>query len=669
MIKNIFQHLVMLVIIQLTAITSSNAQTCNAGDIVISSGTTVAWNTSTKPNPYTITQNVCVEGGGTLNISGLNIKMNGLLYITVHKGGTLNISGSILQPLTSSNSWGGIIVMGDNDQPLCDEVNQTLNTTNHGFVSLESSTIESANYGLKLTGYGDNLSGGGIIKVNNCTFHNNSIAGIYMGSYEIPGSQCFVNSVANSTFMSDNISKAPYSYIKMVSYKGFTVLGCNFNIPASSKFNTIGISISERSTSYLQAGKLILEASEFVNPYDYQSSSKFSTPKRNTFFNLRTGIEMFGNQNDITPFESIIKNCDFNKVGVGIDIRHAQSVAVMCNNYIASIYDENNSANLKMNYTEYEEDGLGGLTKISTQLAPDPYSIFAYCNNTYGDVNFYNNTCEWNNDFVGKQAYGIIYNWHKEIDFPSNYAVSGNTFTCTATEGNDVRGILIHGNFTYGTQLIANQFSKLYRDIHLKGFIRPAGATIFNPVIDPQGERTDYSSFPPTNYTTGNGNVFSDPSIDAQGNIFSDATATFYVSTIAMPPPNFDPYRHSSSVAVYSSSTGLNDGPYPADCTIPQPSGLLSDGRLFGLYKPSACLKVYPNPASDIVNIEWENNMKLHDAEIVVYNTMLQTVYATTIEEGQTSIMIDDKQFSEGLYFVVLKKEGETICINKLIKQ
>lgn len=673
--KKVYQLLLVSVILLLIQSGSLFSQTCSGSDIIIPSGPSVIWDLNTKPAVYTINQNVCIENGASLIIDGITVKMDAFINITVHKGGTLTVKNAVLSPTALYNQWQGIYVMGDSDEPLCDEVNQTLNTVHHGKAHLENSLIEKSNYGIRLIGYGTDRTSAGIISVNNCTFLDNYTAGIYMEPYYISGSNCAVNSVANSTFIATSSTISPIAFIYMESYRWFTVLGCTFEVQMPLKKHTVGIMLTERFHhdagqkvyDYVQAGKLVLEESEYVDPYNYQFSAKHTTPKRNQFSNLAKGIYFGGAEEIISPFESYVKGCDFDRVKIGIEIRHAQSVNVLCNKYIAKKYDDNTP--FQIQYDEKEENGNGGYIGINTnQTPPNPISCFAYCFTVYGEVNFMNNYCEWDADFTAKEAIGVAFNGQADETFPARYIMSGNTFKYTGTEGNKVTGLFYHGQFTHDPQIIANTFDKLYRDIHLKGVIRPFGGTCFYPVLAPQGERFDPVS--QTVYTVGNGNVFSNPAIDAQGNIYGDAADVFYISPVT-PPPNFDPDQRTACVTVATAGTPVNMGPLPVDCSIPPVSGLLSDG-IQNQTTDGTCMQLTPNPAYNIVTIDLQGIKQAkwqHGLEINIYNSLGSLVLFQTIDEDLSFIQLNTSNLSNGLYFVKLLQEGKTLCTQKLIKQ
>lgn len=682
--KKIYQVLSLSIIYLLFTAISKNvlSQTCGSSDIVIPSGPTVIWDATTKPTIYTINQNVCIESGASLIIDGITVKMDAFINITVHKGGSLTVKNAVLTPTTLYNQWQGIYVMGDSDEPLCDEINQTLNTVHHGKAHLENSLIEKSNYGIRLMGYGNGETSAGIISVNNCTFLDNYVAGIYMDPYYISGSNCAVNSVANSTFITTEATITPVAFIYMESYRWFTVLGCSFEVLMPLKKSTKGIMLTERwhfeqpdsnkprikVYDYVQAGKLVLEESEYVDPYNYQFSAKHTSPKRNKFTNLEKGIYFEGAEDIISPFESQIKGCDFDRVKIGIEIRHGQSVNVLCNKYIAKKYDD--KIPFQIQYVEKEEDGNGGYIPLAfpTQTPPSPISFFAYCFTIYGEINFMNNYCEWDTDFTSKEAIGIAFNGQADETFPARYIMSGNTFSYTGTEGNKVTGLFYHGQFTHDPQVIGNTFDKLYRDIHLKGVIRPFGGTCFYPVLAPQGERFDPVS--QTVFTVGNGNIFSEPAVDAQGNIYGDADDVFYLSA-GTPPPNYDPNQRTSCVKVLTSSSPFNMGPLPVDCSIPPVSGLLSDDILNETTN-GICMQLTPNPTSNVVTVDWQGikqTQRHYDLEIRVYNSLGSVVLVQTINRDLSFIQLSTLDLPDGLYFVKLLDDGKTLCAQKLIKQ
>ncbi len=75
-------------------------------------------------------------------------------------------------------------------------------------------------------------------------------------------------------------------------------------------------------------------------------------------------------------------------------------------------------------------------------------------------------------------------------------------------------------------------------------------------------------------------------------------------------------------------------------------------------------LNIYPNPATDVINIE------LHRSEvdeIAIYNLLGKSVF--NISRLDNSRQIDISSIPSGVYYVVVKKDGEIIQTEKLIKR
>jgi hypothetical protein len=79
--------------------------------------------------------------------------------------------------------------------------------------------------------------------------------------------------------------------------------------------------------------------------------------------------------------------------------------------------------------------------------------------------------------------------------------------------------------------------------------------------------------------------------------------------------------------------------------------------------------KVYPNPASNTVQVEWRNEQQptlLSNIEYTLYNISGQKVYQKTTS---AAIIIDMGHFTQGVYFLVLSTEEEGVFYReKIIK-
>ena len=71
----------------------------------------------------------------------------------------------------------------------------------------------------------------------------------------------------------------------------------------------------------------------------------------------------------------------------------------------------------------------------------------------------------------------------------------------------------------------------------------------------------------------------------------------------------------------------------------------------------------YPNPFSNKVTIESS------DADMIfIYNAVGQKVKSISLQQGQTKTEIDARNFSDGIYFYAVMKEGTVIETKKIIK-
>jgi ligand-binding sensor domain-containing protein len=80
-------------------------------------------------------------------------------------------------------------------------------------------------------------------------------------------------------------------------------------------------------------------------------------------------------------------------------------------------------------------------------------------------------------------------------------------------------------------------------------------------------------------------------------------------------------------------------------------------------YTNNNSFTVYPNPASDIININTIYNFKEHTIEL--YNNLGQKVYQNNLEAGQNSIQIPLNNISNGVYIVKYNNTSKKILVNK----
>ena len=83
-------------------------------------------------------------------------------------------------------------------------------------------------------------------------------------------------------------------------------------------------------------------------------------------------------------------------------------------------------------------------------------------------------------------------------------------------------------------------------------------------------------------------------------------------------------------------------------------------------------MAVYPNPTSDLVNVQLTmNNEQLDGVEIQlfdVYGRLLNIVETGRAPSSQTT-QIDLSRYAKGVYFVKAVSEGKVIAVRKVVKR
>ncbi len=636
-----------------------SAQTCNSSSIVVSTNET--WDVSTKGLNYVVNNDICIASGATLNITGINVLFDNYYSITVQEGAILNITNAAIKPNIGNSSWVGIIVRGNHNAKLCNESAQTLNESQHGKLYTDNVLLEAANIGVRLLSSYDNTKSAGIININNTTFYDNIYAGVYMTEQDSSSLSCRINSIANSKFVTANPSLGvPDYFIQMNNYKSLTLLGCEFEVYTPNTTTTKGIKIIG-----LDAAGLVIEASEYVNPFNGQNSTKLAQVKRNKFQNLEMGI-YFEGSGFVTPFQSIIKNCDFNQVKLGIKIIFASDIKILCNKYNAEEYDKSLSVNVTIQPVII--NGNGDSLSFPPSKTINAVSVFVLCEDIFTSVDILNNECNFDNDFNDTPAYGIMMLPQYGIS-QGNYTIANNIFRYTGgSEGGLVTGMLFHGDYTWSPQLQNNQFYNLHRDIQLLSAFQVIGSNCYLPVLGNQGI---YFEGTPQEFRVCNGNVFSSPASHPQGNIESNASLTYYTVPNGSGIPKYQPTQISSP-CVGTPYVSQLFAPLNIDCTIPPVSGLLSTKHGYFNTKSALCFSLSPNPATDIVRVDFEpleQKYRYTNKTLTLYNSVLQPIYSVALSNDETEHTINLQTLPIGLYIVTLTSENGVVCSQKLIKQ
>lgn len=70
---------------------------------------------------------------------------------------------------------------------------------------------------------------------------------------------------------------------------------------------------------------------------------------------------------------------------------------------------------------------------------------------------------------------------------------------------------------------------------------------------------------------------------------------------------------------------------------------------------------VYPNPANEVLNINFELSTGAEKAEIAIFNTIGQVVYQNTVNAESKAMKIDVRNFEKGLYVIkIVDNQGNT---------
>lgn len=76
---------------------------------------------------------------------------------------------------------------------------------------------------------------------------------------------------------------------------------------------------------------------------------------------------------------------------------------------------------------------------------------------------------------------------------------------------------------------------------------------------------------------------------------------------------------------------------------------------------------VYPNPAIDFVDIDFQISPNVREAKLTFYNVLGQEVKDVVLEKDQKSIRISLRDFNSGMYMYQLAVDGRSVATKKLI--
>ncbi len=91
---------------------------------------------------------------------------------------------------------------------------------------------------------------------------------------------------------------------------------------------------------------------------------------------------------------------------------------------------------------------------------------------------------------------------------------------------------------------------------------------------------------------------------------------------------------------------------------------LVSTSSSVNVYSDKDLVQIYPNPAKDIVSIDFKNTFKYNI--LIITDVFGKTIFSKKSADNEQKIEINTAAFSKGLYFVVIKNDEKKI-ISKLI--
>jgi Secretion system C-terminal sorting domain len=76
---------------------------------------------------------------------------------------------------------------------------------------------------------------------------------------------------------------------------------------------------------------------------------------------------------------------------------------------------------------------------------------------------------------------------------------------------------------------------------------------------------------------------------------------------------------------------------------------------------------VYPNPANDYAEIEYQINNNATDAKITIISSIFSTLSELPLDKSDKKIRINTQQFASGVYFYQLIVDGKKVATKKLL--
>ncbi len=242
--------------------------------------------------------NIILDRGAYVIISGVTIKMNPNKSITINKGAVLKIenSGAVRSQIThtgsGTNYWSGIDIIGDRNYAQMPENIYTSNffssnnatnyqAMNQGLLWVENSDIMWANIAVN-SSWG---TGGGYFLINNARFDNNNYSIVLRGYSKFDQLSSVHGSLFNcSTYLPSTNYDFAHILIQdcsKINNTGFYIEGCLFN-NSQLYSNLVGVSALNSFISIIKETKfynlkigVLSEKGTYVNSGGYLGSAIF----------------------------------------------------------------------------------------------------------------------------------------------------------------------------------------------------------------------------------------------------------------------------------------------------------------------------------------------------------------------------------------------------------
>lgn len=92
----------------------------------------------------------------------------------------------------------------------------------------------------------------------------------------------------------------------------------------------------------------------------------------------------------------------------------------------------------------------------------------------------------------------------------------------------------------------------------------------------------------------------------------------------------------------------------------------VAEGQLFSNDKLTVS-NIYPNPASEYAEIDYNVKPSLRDVRLIIYNVLGSQVKEYTLDKGEKKLLVNTREMPTGIYFYQLSVEGEKVATKKML--